>query len=193
VLEAIHCFPKGEGRRPESQRRCRILDSRRLFPPTLTDNDKPTMHIFSCRHVGIFASHYHYMFVNDMDSTNYPPHIILEHCAIVSRPRFISLCTLLPAMSKKLRRKRGTIRTAMVRLMLIGGAASSACYATSFSEEGNMMAKIPFTQRAPAPEKAPQLPRELPPVNKPGGPILVPRRPRAALQPDWRRPFRRSH
>jgi hypothetical protein len=53
------------------------------------------------------------------------------------------------------------------------------------------MAKIPFTERAPAPEKAPQLPRELPPVNKPGRPILVPSRPKAAFQwpPDCLWPF----
>jgi hypothetical protein len=54
-----------------------------------------------------------------------------------------------------------------------------------------MMTKTPFTERAPAPEKAPPLPQELPPVNKPGRPILVPNRPKAAFQwpPDCLWPF----
>jgi hypothetical protein len=54
-----------------------------------------------------------------------------------------------------------------------------------------MMAEIPFTERAPAPEKTPQRPRELPPVDKSGRSILVPDRAKAAFQwpPDCVWPF----
>ena len=57
-----------------------------------------------------------------------------------------------------------------------------------------MTTRAPFTPHTPDPEKAPQPPRHPPTADKPGKPILVPSRPKAAFQwpPDCLWPFNES-
>jgi hypothetical protein len=70
---------------------------------------------------------------------------------------------------------------AMVRLFQ-NGAANSDVLRHVFLGRLTHDEQSTFHRAGTCPEKAPQLPRELPPVNKPGRPILVPTRPKAAFQ-----------